>query len=270
MSEEKDWRAMLADVKADIAKYDAAAAAEAKRADAWVLRLHDVFNSKTANRLLPRITPKSRRDFRDVAAQGLDLTREIMEKILNKELSAQELSLIAAHARDLAPVESTMFGMLQPVAYAAYKACEIAIEEERPGRDARYEDIADKELAVFRRYLAEQPQVVPVLMAMISKNGTRFGIEALSEMVGYPLGPKELQGLAEQVNGILGGSSMGQVVHWFRLPKEEFRGVSSKTLTDSQCNFYFGMGGSQDVRDALRESAEGRKPAAPAPKAPGM
>ncbi|MEZ0224927.1 MAG: hypothetical protein ACAH83_10260 [Alphaproteobacteria bacterium] len=266
-AEQKDWRAMLADVKADVAKYDAEAAAEAKRADAWVLRLHDVFNSKAANRFLPRMTPKSQRDFRDVAAKGLELTREIIEKILQKELSAQELSMIAAHARDLAPVDSTMFGMLQPVAYAAYNACEIAIEEERPHRDAQDKDIAEKELAVFRRYLAEQPQVVPVLSAMMLPGGGIPALGTISEKLGYPVGPKELEGLAAQVNGILDRSHPMPVVESFRTVKPGFPGLPVAGIPYDECDFYFGLSGSREVRDAVRAAAQAQKtPAAPLPK----
>ena len=65
---------MLADVKAEVAKYDAEAAAEAKRADAWVLRLHKVFNSKAANRFLPRITKGARREVQGLHERVLART----------------------------------------------------------------------------------------------------------------------------------------------------------------------------------------------------
>lgn len=263
MSEEKDWRAMLAEVKAEAAKQDAEAAAEAKRADAWVLRLHEVFNSKAANRFFPRITRGARREFEAVASQGLSLTGEIMEKILKKELGSHELSMIAAHARDLAPVDPTMFGMLQPVAYAAYQACEVAIKEERPRLDARDKDMAEKELAVFRRYLAEQPQVVSVLSAMMLPGGSIPALGTISEKLGYPVGPKELEGLAAQVNDILERSHPMPVVVSFRTVKPGFSSLPVAVPYD-QCDFYFGLSGSKEVREAVKHAAQAKKtPAAP-------
>lgn len=165
-TKQKNWQEMLQDVEQRRAAYAEDLKRSGQIADKLVTRLHDVFNGKAANRLLPAVTKTARKKQIATLREGIELCNQIMDKILSNEISVEGLSLIAAHARDITPVNDMMMGMLQPVAYAAYRAMENRIPEWEKKNDAWQSETRRAELAVFERYLAERPDAAAILNDM--------------------------------------------------------------------------------------------------------
>lgn len=263
MQPQKNWKEMFADLQAEIDTDRTQAAAETARGDIWAERLYTVFNSKAANRIVPRIGSKARQEYRDIAQQGIALVNDITGKILKKELSVAELNMIAAHARDIAPVDGMMFGLLQPVAFAAHEALQMAMDAEEPAREARREDIRQKERAVFRSYLRENPQSARLIAAMMSDDGAIHSAASIAQR-NPGVTWQQLQAVVDEVTPILTTSFSLSPFTVFRTLQKQFRDLPEAERQEQHYTRYYGFSGSKEIRAEVKAAAASR----PAPQAP--
>lgn len=221
---QKNWQEMLQDVINLRTEEAETRRARGKIAEALVNRLHDVFNSEAANRLLPAVTKAARKKKLATMQEGAKLCNEVMDNILNNTLDAEGLSLVAAHARDITPVNDMMMGMLQPVAYAAYRAMHNSLPAWEATDEAYREKMRALELSVFERYLEQRPETVQLLDQMTATCGISVAAGSPEDVA--------LKSVATDVKTILRTHFMQAVevvpMHSKAAPKNSYRLISGE------------------------------------------
>ncbi len=194
----KGWKERLTELQHEVAQETQESV---DKMDAWSQRLHQVFNSKSANRRFQPMTQKSKHEFDRTLSEASALVAEVLGKIQKEELTLAELNQIAADARDIMPANAKMRSLLRHLAFAAYEASGVVMQEEFKSIDKKRADISRRKTSIFHQYLADNPEVVPVLEVMIDKMGF-VTAENVSQRLGRPVTEEQITSIMDDVTSI--------------------------------------------------------------------
>lgn len=201
MTDQKSWRQMLTALDEKRSVRQVREEQDIQSAHALVDKLYTVFDCATAGVLAAFIDADGRKRER-LHQDARNLCDEILIKVSNETFSMRELNVLGVTLMGLSPADSVLQDLLKSVSLAVSHAADKQAPADEARQMAAAKEEREMEIAVFKRYLAQNPDNEKILRAMMHDAGHLCPIEDISKKSGLPLTPADLQKVIDEVTPI--------------------------------------------------------------------